>query len=51
MEINTFEIGGLAAYAFKIVFGNPDIMALILAFSIIVTLGLVIFKIYEELSS
>lgn len=51
MEISTFEIGGLAAYAFKIVFGNPDLMALILTFSIIVTLGLVTFRIYEDLSS
>lgn len=51
MEVSTFEIGSLVSYAFKIVFGNPDVMAMILAFSIIVTLGLVIFKIYEELSS
>lgn len=42
------EIGGLVAYAFKAIFGNPDVMGLILTWSIIVTLGLVAFKIYED---
>ncbi|MFO1442671.1 hypothetical protein KDN24_05515 [Bacillus sp. Bva_UNVM-123] len=51
MEVSTFEIGGLVAYALKIVFGNPDVIVLLLAFSIIITLGLVIFRIYEDLSS
>lgn len=42
-------IGGLVAYAFKTVFGNPDVMALLLAFAIILTLGLVTLRIYDDL--
>lgn len=45
------EIGGLVAFAFKTIFGNPDVMVMMLSFSIIITLGLVTFRIYEDLSN
>lgn len=51
MEISHIEIGGFSAQAFKIIFGNPDVMVMLLTWSIIVTLGLVIKKIYEDLSN
>ncbi|GIN62751.1 hypothetical protein J27TS8_27440 [Robertmurraya siralis] len=44
------EVGGLVAYAFKTIFGNPDIMAIMLTWTIFITLVLVIYRIYEDLS-
>jgi hypothetical protein len=43
------EIGGLMAYAFKVIFGNPDVMVLISTFTISIALGMVIARIYDDL--
>lgn len=51
MEVSSIEIGGFVSQAFKVIFGNPDVMVMILTWSIIVTLGLVTLKIYEDLSN
>ncbi|MEH7126014.1 hypothetical protein V7127_22645 [Bacillus sp. JJ1773] len=51
MEVSHIEIGGFAAQAFKAIFGNPDVMVILLTWSIIVTLGLVTKKVYEDLSN
>jgi hypothetical protein len=44
------EIGGLMVYVFKAFLGNPDVMTILLAWAVLVTLVLVSFKIYEDLS-
>lgn len=31
------EIGGLVLYGMKIVFGNPDVMAILISFAIFIT--------------
>ncbi|MBP3040572.1 hypothetical protein J9303_13860 [Bacillaceae bacterium Marseille-Q3522] len=43
------EIGGLVAFAFQIVFGNPDVMVLILSAALFFSIALVSQKVYEEL--
>jgi hypothetical protein len=44
------EIGGLVAFLFKIFLGNPDVMTILLGWAVTVTLVLVGFRIYEDLS-
>lgn len=44
------EVGGLVAYAFQAIFGNIDIMTLVLTSSIFITLFLVAHRIYDDLS-
>lgn len=40
-------LGGLTSEAFRIVFGNPDVMTLIITFTIVITLTLIINKIFD----
>jgi hypothetical protein len=47
MEI---ELGGLVAYAFKVFLGNPDVMAVLLTWAVGITLVLVAYRIYEDLT-
>ncbi|MBU8733702.1 MULTISPECIES: hypothetical protein [Cytobacillus] len=42
------EIGGLMAYAFKVFLGNPDIMAALITWGIIVTLALTVIESFKE---
>jgi len=42
------EIGGLVLYAFKIVFGNPDVMAVLIAFSIFIAFTFTGLEIYRR---
>lgn len=42
------EIGGLMGYAFKVFLGNPDIMAGLLTFGVILTLILTVIEIFKE---
>ncbi|WP_169819269.1 hypothetical protein [Anaerobacillus arseniciselenatis] len=42
------EIGGLVADTFRILLGNPDVMTLILTFTIFLTLLLVSIDIYQN---
>jgi hypothetical protein len=44
------EVGGLVAYAFKVFLGNPDVMATLLTWAVVVTIVLVVFRVYEDLS-
>jgi len=43
------EIGGLMAYAFQVVLGNPDVMASLLTWAIFITLVLIVKQSYKEL--
>lgn len=43
------EIGGLTVYVFKAFLGNPDVMAILLTWAVVVTIVFVGFKIYEDL--
>lgn len=42
------EIGGLMAEAFKIFFGNPDIMGALLTFIVFISLLLTIIQVDED---
>ncbi|MBH0176234.1 hypothetical protein IHV09_22005 [Fictibacillus sp. 23RED33] len=42
------EIGGLMAYAFKVFLGNPDIMAALITWAVLVTLALTVIEIFKE---
>ena len=42
------EIGGLMAYAFKILLGNPDIMAALITWAILTTLALTVIESFKE---
>ena len=42
------EIGGLMAYAFKVFLGNPDIMASLITWAVLITLGLTIIEVFKE---
>lgn len=42
------EIGGLMAQVFKVFLGNPDIMATIITWTILVTIVLSAIEIYKE---
>lgn len=42
------EIGGIMLDAFKTVFGNPDIMAIIISFSILLTFFIAILEMYRK---
>jgi hypothetical protein len=44
------EVGGLVAYAFKVFLGNPDVMVTLLTWAVVVTIVLVAFRVYEDLS-
>jgi hypothetical protein len=41
-------IGGLMAYAFKVFLGNPDIMAALITWAVLIALGLTIIEIFKE---
>lgn len=45
------EIGGLMAEAFKIFFGNPDIMGAIVTFTVFVALVTVLIQINEDMKT
>jgi hypothetical protein len=38
------EIGGLMAYAFAVFLGNPDIMIVLITWSVIVTIALIVIE-------
>lgn len=42
------EIGGLMSQTFKIFLGNPDIMALLIAFAVAISLLLTIVEIFNK---
>lgn len=42
------EIGGLMAYAFKVLLGNPDIMAALITWAVITTLVLTVIEVFKE---
>lgn len=42
------EIGGLMAEAFKAFIGNPDIMAVLLSFSVAITIILTVIEIHHK---
>jgi hypothetical protein len=41
-------IGGLMAYAFKVFLGNPDVMASLITWGVIVTLALTVIEVFKE---
>jgi hypothetical protein len=41
-------IGGLMAYAFKVFLGNPDVMASLITWAVLVTLALSVIEIFKE---
>lgn len=43
----SMEVGGLMAQAFKVVLGNPDIMAVVITWAISVTLLLTVINVYR----
>jgi hypothetical protein len=42
------EIGGLMAYAFKVFLGNPDVMAALITWAILITLALTVLEIFKN---
>jgi hypothetical protein len=42
------EIGGLMAYAFKVFLGNPDIMATLITWAILLTLALTVIESFKN---
>lgn len=41
-------IGGLMAYAFQVFLGNPDIMATLITWAIILTLALTVIETFKD---
>lgn len=41
-------IGGLMAYAFAVFLGNPDIMAALITWAVLITLALTAIEIFKE---
>lgn len=42
------EIGGLMAYAFKVLLGNPDVLLVLSTWTILSTIVLVIFRLQKD---
>lgn len=42
------EIGGLMAYAFKVFLGNPDIMASLITWTVLITLFLTVLEVNKK---
>jgi hypothetical protein len=42
------EIGGLMTYAFKVFLGNPDVMAALITWAILITLALTVIESFKD---
>lgn len=42
------EIGGLMAFAFKVLLGNPDIMAALFTWAVLITLVLTVIEVNKD---